>query len=80
MKLFFKIAGKQIAENEHLTSPMMTLLLDIPWMQYQPMWPYFGLLAQMAIKRVQSNQNDVAIDGLGSAELQSFVSFCFISS
>jgi len=52
---------------------MLTLLLDIPWASYQPMWPFFGFLAQMAIKRVQSKQNDFAIDGLQGPELQQFL-------
>lgn len=69
------LTGKQIGSNEALTSPMLTLLLDIPWASYQPMWPFFGFLAQMAIKRVQSKQNDFNIDGLQGPELQQFVSY-----
>jgi hypothetical protein len=68
-----ELIGKQIESNEPLTSPMLTLLLDIPWASYQPMWPYFGFLAQMAIKRVQSKQNDLGIDGLQGPELQQFL-------
>lgn len=68
-----ELIGKQIESNEPLTSPMLTLLLDIPWNNYQPMWPYFGFLAQMAIKRVQSKQNDITVDGLQGPELQQFL-------
>jgi len=39
---------KQMFENERLMSPLLTLLLDVPWMSYQPHWPLFGLLAQVS--------------------------------
>lgn len=64
------IAGQM--KNEPLTSPMLTLLLDIPWQAFQPMWPVFGFYAQLAMRRVRVNQNDPAIDGILHPDLQQF--------
>eukprot|EP00391_Amoebophrya_sp_Ameob2_P002695 CAMPEP_0179002170 /NCGR_PEP_ID=MMETSP0795-20121207/11825_1 /TAXON_ID=88552 /ORGANISM="Amoebophrya sp., Strain Ameob2" /LENGTH=304 /DNA_ID=CAMNT_0020695741 /DNA_START=208 /DNA_END=1122 /DNA_ORIENTATION=- len=65
---------QQIEGNEPLTSPLMTLLLDIPWNAYQPMWPMFGFLAQLAMRRVLAGVNAEAVDGLAQPELQQFAS------
>ena len=58
--------------NERLMSPLLTLLLDVPWMAYQPHWPIFGLLAQMSIRRAAARPNAEIIDGLTSPELQQY--------
>lgn len=58
--------------NEKLTSPMLTLLLDIPWKEFQPMWPVFGFYAQIAMRRIKQHQNNDMVDGLTHPELQQF--------
>jgi len=67
--------GKTIGEalkNEPMMSPVLTLLLDIPWSSYQPMWPAFGLYAQMAIRRAPANTNHESVDGIMHPEMQQF--------
>ncbi|CAD7971629.1 unnamed protein product [Amoebophrya sp. A120] len=68
------VVKTQIENNEQLTSPLLTLLLDIPWNAYQPMWPMFGFLAQLAMRRVLAGVNNEAVDGLVQPELQQFAS------
>merc|ERR1712194_427388 len=69
-----KVVREQVTKNEQLTSPLLTLLLDIPWSAYQPMWPMFGFLAQMSMRRVLSGVNNELTDGLGTQEMQQFAS------
>lgn len=68
--------GEKISEflkgNEQMTSPLMTLLLDISWDQYQTMWPMFGVFAQMAVRRGSVKSNSVEIDGLVQPEMIQF--------
>ncbi|CAD7966618.1 unnamed protein product [Amoebophrya sp. A25] len=69
-----QVVKTQISQNEQLTSPLLTLLLDIPWHSYQPMWPLFGFMAQMSMRRVLAGVNSEMVDGLVSEELQQFAS------
>jgi len=64
----------QIKSKDQLSSPILTLLLDVPWTAYQPEWPLFGLLAQAAVRRSQTHTNNEAIDGLVQPELKQFAS------
>lgn len=67
--------GKSISNMlmaERMVSPLMTLLLDIPWMGYQPQWPLFGMMAQMSIIMGAENGNNAKLDGLDSEELMQF--------
>jgi len=64
----------QIKNQDQLSSPILTLLLDVPWTAFQPEWPLFGLLAQAAVKRSQTHTNNEAIDGLIQPELKQFAS------
>lgn len=64
----------QIKSKDELSSPILTLLLDVPWTAYQPEWPMFGLLAQAAVKRSQTHTNKDAIDGLLQPELKQMAS------
>eukprot|EP00931_Biecheleriopsis_adriatica_P090120 TRINITY_DN64151_c0_g1_i1.p1 TRINITY_DN64151_c0_g1~~TRINITY_DN64151_c0_g1_i1.p1 ORF type:complete len:291 (-),score=86.22 TRINITY_DN64151_c0_g1_i1:153-1025(-) len=64
----------EIKKQDHLSSPIMTLLLDIPWNVYQPMWPLFGLLAQAAVQRASTHANHEMLDGLAHPELKQFAS------
>merc|ERR1711865_309198 len=57
-----------------LSSPILTLLLDVPWTTYQPQWPLFGLLAQAAVKRSQTHTNNDAVDGFTHPQLKDFSS------
>jgi len=60
----------QIKSKGELSSPIMTLVLDVPWTSYQPEWPMFGLLAQAAVQRSRTHTNSEAIDGIQQAELK----------
>jgi len=60
----------QIKSQDQLSSPILTLLLDVPWTSYQPEWPMFGLLAQAAVRRSQTHTNNEATDGLVQPELK----------
>jgi len=64
----------QIKSKDQISSPILTLLLDVPWSTYQPEWPMFGLLAQAAVKRSKTHTNNEAIDGLVQPELKQFAS------
>jgi len=64
----------QIKSKDQISSPILTLLLDVPWSTYQPEWPLFGLLAQAAVKRSKTHTNNEAIDGLVQPELKQFAS------
>lgn len=68
-----KLVGEAVLNNEPLSSPIMTLLLDIPWTAYQPSWPLFGLMAQMSQRRHLAKQNVLEIDGLSHPEMQQFL-------
>jgi len=60
--------AQYFTENSDITSPIMTMLLDIPWASVaQSGWPFFGVLAQINYQKVKvlSPMLDVAaIDGL----------------
>lgn len=60
----------QILSNERLTSPLMTLLLDIPWIGVQPMWPMFGFFAQLQQRRILNETNSLVVDGLEHPDVQ----------
>lgn len=52
---------------EQLSSPVLTLLLDVPWAAIaQSGWPFFGLLAQLNLRKanVPGALNSNAVDGL----------------
>jgi len=51
---------------ERLASPVMTLLLEVPWLALaQAGWPIFGLLSQVNVRRMQvSSVNPPEVDGL----------------
>lgn len=64
----------QLKNQDTLSSPILTLLLDVPWTTYQPQWPIFGLLAQAAVKRSQTHTNHEAVDGLTHPQLKGLAS------
>jgi len=52
---------------EQLASPVLTLLLDVPWAAVaQSRWPLFGLMAQLNLRKshVQGAMNTDVVDGL----------------
>jgi hypothetical protein len=57
-----------LQEQPTLSSPILTLLLDIPWVSTALSgWPLFGILAQVAMHKVDVMQgvlNHDAVDGL----------------
>lgn len=60
---------------EQLSSPTLTMLLDVPWaVLAQTGWPFFGLLAQLHLRKAQIPvaMNNEALDGLDSAEGKTF--------
>lgn len=62
---------------EEITSPVLTMLLDVPWETIaQSGWPLFGLLAQIASRRTEVPQdaglNPAAVDGLDEAASATF--------
>jgi len=65
------IDGKVIIESfgsESITSPIMTVALDIPWVVSRK-WPVMGLFAQMASRLVSSFPNEAETDGLTTQEI-----------
>jgi len=68
-----ELIGK-LKNQDTLSSPILTLLLDVPWTTYQPQWPLFGLLAQAAVKRSQTHTNNDAVDGFTHPQLKDFSS------
>merc|ERR1712048_1119176 len=62
---------------EQLSSPTMTLTLDIPWIATaQAGWPFFGLFAQLNLRaqQVEALVNPVDMDGLETAASQQYYS------
>lgn len=60
---------------EPLASPVLTLLLDVPWAATaQGGWPLFGFLAQLNLRKVQvvGTAGSEAIDGLADPAAQAF--------
>jgi len=60
---------------EQLASPVLTLLLDVPWVaMVQSGWPFFGLLAQLNLRRghVPGALNSDAVDGLDDPVAKAF--------
>lgn len=64
--------GRQVHSNEKLTSPILTLLLDMPWTSFA-LWPVFGVMSQMSMRRVLKNTNSDSVDGLGHPNLREFI-------
>jgi len=58
-------------KNESLTSPILTLLLDFPWPEIAS-WPFMGIFAQIAARRVTFQPNDAEIDGFGNEQIIAF--------
>jgi len=58
---------------EQIASPVLTLLLDVPWAALaQAGWPFFGLLAQLNLRKAHSGINTEAIDGLADPATRAF--------
>lgn len=59
---------------EQIASPVLTLALDVPWDAVAKSgWPFFGILAQINLRKVQAGVLDTSgIDGLGDPWTQSF--------
>uniref|UniRef100_A0A7S2NE78 Uncharacterized protein n=1 Tax=Zooxanthella nutricula TaxID=1333877 RepID=A0A7S2NE78_9DINO len=60
---------------EQLASPVMTVLLDVPWAATgQTGWPIFGLLSLISMRRgtVPEALNTLEVDGLSDASGQTF--------
>jgi len=60
---------------EQLASPVLTMLLDVPWAAAaQGGWPLFGLLAQLNLRKINSPGalNTDPIDGLSDPTTRSF--------
>lgn len=86
-KLFYTLLTVAVAEDEplallqalqgveQLSSPSMTLILDIPWIATaQAGWPFFGLFAQLNLRaqQVEGLVNPLDMDGLDSVASQQF--------
>lgn len=71
-----------LQETPVMASPILTLLLDIPWMSTALSgWPFFGMLAQLAMHKVNlltGVLNNDAVDGLADDTARTF--FTEISS
>eukprot|EP00442_Polarella_glacialis_P012441 CAMPEP_0115096284 /NCGR_PEP_ID=MMETSP0227-20121206/29622_1 /TAXON_ID=89957 /ORGANISM="Polarella glacialis, Strain CCMP 1383" /LENGTH=276 /DNA_ID=CAMNT_0002489969 /DNA_START=88 /DNA_END=918 /DNA_ORIENTATION=- len=60
---------------EQLSAPVLTLLLDVPWVALaQAGWPIFGLLSQINVRKaqLQGALNDDVTDGMQEASAQQF--------
>mmetsp|Transcript_59598 Transcript_59598/g.184839 ORF Transcript_59598/g.184839 Transcript_59598/m.184839 type:complete len:332 (+) Transcript_59598:3-998(+) len=60
---------------EQLASPVLTLLLDVPWVALaQAGWPFFGMLAQLNLRRahVPGALNGEEVDGLNDPVAKAF--------
>lgn len=59
---------------EQISSPVLTLLLDVPWAAIaQAGWPLFGLLAQIGLRKSQAAAiNTDAIDGMNDPAVRAF--------
>lgn len=60
---------------EPLASPVLTMLLDIPWVEIAKSgWPIFGLLAQINLRKAETPEalNTPELDGLGDPAAQQF--------
>lgn len=60
---------------EQIASPVLTLLLDVPWAAVaQAGWPFFGLLAQLNLRKghTPGALNTEAIDGLDDPTTRAF--------
>eukprot|EP00929_Paragymnodinium_shiwhaense_P018816 TRINITY_DN1302_c0_g1_i1.p1 TRINITY_DN1302_c0_g1~~TRINITY_DN1302_c0_g1_i1.p1 ORF type:complete len:277 (-),score=95.60 TRINITY_DN1302_c0_g1_i1:173-1003(-) len=61
-------AAQSLQELQAISSPVLTLLLDVPWVATALSgWPMFGILAQVGLHKVQVLQgmlNNDALDGL----------------
>merc|ERR1712166_19274 len=57
-----------LESTPEMASPILTLLLDIPWVSTALSgWPFFGILAQVAMHKVDLMKgvlNNDAVDGL----------------
>lgn len=63
---------------EQLSSPVLTMLLDVPWVILaQTGWPIFGLLAQINLRKgeLQGALNDDAVDGLLEPESKAYQAY-----
>lgn len=63
---------------EQLTSPVLTLLLDVPWaVLAQSGWPVFAMLAQLNMRKGQVPEalNSEAVDGLNDPTGQEFMAY-----
>lgn len=63
------VLAQYISEKPELASPLLTLLLDIPWISMaQSGWPFFGILAQVSYNKQRVLKGMIKadeIDGLG---------------
>eukprot|EP00427_Karlodinium_veneficum_P007171 CAMPEP_0169091340 /NCGR_PEP_ID=MMETSP1015-20121227/16309_1 /TAXON_ID=342587 /ORGANISM="Karlodinium micrum, Strain CCMP2283" /LENGTH=400 /DNA_ID=CAMNT_0009151823 /DNA_START=65 /DNA_END=1268 /DNA_ORIENTATION=- len=61
---------------EQIASPVLTLALDVPWDAIaQSGWPFFGLLAQINLRKIEGGAiSTSAIDGLEDPLTQNFYS------
>merc|ERR1719399_84839 len=54
-----------LQQTEQLASPILTLLLDVPWgLVGRSGWPFFGLLSQFNLRKLHAGSNDEQTDGL----------------
>lgn len=63
---------------EQLTSPVLTMLLDVPWAALAASgWPIFGLMGQMNLRKqhVEGAMNTEALDGLADPISQQFLAY-----
>lgn len=63
-------------EHQAAASPVMTMLLDIPWVAMaQSGWPFFGILAQINYQKVKvlaPMLNVGAVDGLANEAIEAY--------
>merc|ERR1719253_1873043 len=60
---------------EPIASPVLTLLLDVPWAALaQAGWPFFGLLSQLNHRKINSPEaiKMEAVDGMGDPSTYQF--------
>lgn len=68
--------SKAIRESDQFASPVLTLLLDIPWVgTAQSGWPFFGLLAQVNLRKryVPDSLNHEQLDGFYEPAAEEFL-------
>jgi len=69
-----QVLPQLFAGFEPLASPVLTMMLDLPWAVLATTgWPLFGLLSQISLRKAQVGAlNDDAVDGMTDAAARQF--------